>query len=163
MTTISKPELTAALVKFFLTSGENPAPGELAEEVLFTFPYADPVAQLSNPVNSIASAVAGVTVVTHPPVPDDEYWLYHAVAAIHNDSTARDIRFILNDVARVFELPIHTELAVGQSVWASIRNVVVPPGWRIIVRCPVGGAFILTSNAMHTEHGLVQPVMNVSS
>ena len=163
MTRISKPDLTESLTKFFLTAGENPSPGELSEEVLFTFPYADPANRLVNPVNSIASGVAGVTVIDHPVVPTDEYWLYHAVHASHNDTTARAINFVLFDPSTVFEVNFAGFTGVTQAQVVPVRNVVVPPGWNIRVRAAVGGAFILTSNAMHTEHGLAQSVMNVSS
>ena len=162
MTRISKPDLTEALTKFFLTAGENPLPGDLAEEVLFTFPFADPANKLINPVTSIASGVAGIQVVDHPVVPDDQYWLYHAIDITHNDTTTRRARFFLFDPASVFEVCFDwVDPAFVSETRAARRNVVVPPGWNVRVRCTIGGAFILTSNAMHTEHGLAQPVMNV--
>lgn len=162
MARIYKPDLTDALTRFFLVAGENPSPDSLSEEVLFTFPFADAANKLINPVNSIASGLAGVQAIDHPVVPEHEYWLYHAIDGTHNDTTNRTVRLILFDPQTVFEVTIvRADNIANGAVQALARNIVVPPGWNLRVRAGVGGAFILTSNAMHTEHGLAQPVMNV--
>ena len=164
MSKISRPDVTNALVDFFLSAGENPTPGELGEEVLFTFPYSAPTTQLAFAIPEVIVGGAGVNLLTFPTIADGQYAIYHAADIDHNDATDRPAFWILTkpstgDVVRLVFEPLL--ISTG---FLTIRNVLVPPGWALRGQLDViAGASVMTIRGLKTDHKIAQPLMGASS
>lgn len=164
MSKISRPDVTNALVDFFLSSGENPTPTELSEEVLFTFPFSAPTTQLRFAIHEVVSSAVGVNLINFATVPDGEYWLYHAVDITHNDPINRPAFVVLSDTVggNVVRVAFFDQLK--STGYLTVRNIVVPPLWRLRGQLStIGATEIVTMRGMKTEHKIAQSLMGTSS
>lgn len=164
MSKISRPDTTEDLVSFFLSAGESPTPGELSEEVLFTFPFSAPTTQLRFAIQEQVSGAAGVALLQFGTVPDGEYWLYHAADIDHNDATARPAFWVLSDTVGGTVVRIVFEASLTSTGFLTVRNVVVPPLWALRGQLnAITGASVMAIRGMKTEHKIAQPLMGTSS
>lgn len=164
MSKISRPDVTNALVDFFLSAGDNPTPGELSEEVLFTFPFSAPTTQLQFAEMQVFTGAAGDNIVDSNVVPTGEYHLIHAADIDHNDATARPVFFILQDSISTSIVRIKSEASVSSTGFLTIRNVVIPPRWRLRAQLDtIDAAAVMVLRIARTVHKIAQPLMGTSS
>ncbi len=164
MARISRPDVTNALVDFFLSAGENPTPSELSEEVLFTFPFSAPTTELTFATYEALAGPAGNPIVDLATVPAGEYWLYHTAEIDHNDIDRPGWLALSDAGPGGGVVRIAFEQVITSTGFLVARNIVVPPGWRLRGQLDViTGTAVLVVRSMKTEHKIAQPLMGTSS
>ena len=159
MARISRNDLTDSLVKFFLSSGEDPTPDSLSSEVLLTYPFAYPGAAFDNILSQELLGAAASTDIKSAVVSDGFFEFNHYISVSLDDTSNRNVRLFIETAAGHL-IAIANDESIKLLGVIAISNVIVPNGARLFAEADAMGAGKQISIArMFTTHKNGTPVL----
>jgi len=138
-------------------------PTEVSEEIVLTHPAIPPMVGFkeSQFFFQTVTGAAGVNEVQSSLVPTDRYWWIQLAHMIHDDPTARSLRFQLRDTVPNTVAIQTSETNVAATVeWALLRPFILPNDTRLVARSNTivaGGIITLAFFFYELLHAEINP------